>query len=60
MRYADTEHVRREIAYAYQVLERRRDWHLVDVTTKSIEEATSEVVTLLGHSFEHHDQFIID
>jgi regulator of PEP synthase PpsR (kinase-PPPase family) len=55
IKYADLEHVRREITYAYQLYERRRDWPLVDVTTKSIEEAASEVVTLLGHSFEHHD-----
>lgn len=48
--YADLEHVRKEIAFAYQVFERRRDWPLVDVTAKPIEEAAAEVVTLLGKS----------
>jgi hypothetical protein len=53
--YADLEYVRQETVYAYQLFERRRDWPLVDVTTKSIEEAAAEVVALLGHSFEHPD-----
>lgn len=48
--YADLEHVRKEMEYAFQVFERRKDWPLVDVTTKSIEEAATEVVTLLGRS----------
>jgi regulator of PEP synthase PpsR (kinase-PPPase family) len=34
--------------YAFQIFERRKDWPLVDVTTKSIEEAATEVVALLG------------
>jgi regulator of PEP synthase PpsR (kinase-PPPase family) len=53
--YADLDHVRKEMTFAYHVFERRRDWPLVDVTTKSIEEAAAEVVTLLGHSVEHRD-----
>ena len=53
--YADLDHVREEMAFAYHVFERRRDWPLVDVTTKSIEEAAAEVVALLGHSVEHRD-----
>lgn len=46
--YADLEHIRREVAYSYEIFERRRDWPLVDVTVKPIEEAASEIVTLLG------------
>lgn len=53
--YADLDHVRKEMTYAYQIFDRRRDWPLVDVTTKSIEEAAAEVVALLGHSVEHRD-----
>jgi len=51
--YADIEHIRQEIAYAYQIFERRRDWPLVDVTTKPIEEAATEVVALLGHAYHN-------
>ncbi len=51
--YADMEHVRKEVAYAYEIFDRRRDWPLVDVTTKPIEETAAEVVALLGHSFEN-------
>ena len=54
--YADLDHVRKETAYAYEVLERRRDWPLVDVTSKPIEEAASEVVTLLGKSFRDRNR----
>ena len=46
--YADLEHVRREVTYAYHVYERRRDWPLVDVTFKPIEEAAAEVIALVG------------
>jgi regulator of PEP synthase PpsR (kinase-PPPase family) len=46
--YADLEYINREMAYAYEVFERRRDWPLVDVTTKPIEESAAEVVSLLG------------
>jgi regulator of PEP synthase PpsR (kinase-PPPase family) len=47
LRYADLEHIRKEVAYAYQIFERRRDWPLLDVTSKPVEETASEVVTLL-------------
>ena len=57
--YANLEHIRKEITYAYQIFERRRDWPIVDVTNKSIEEAAAEVVALLGHSFEHRDRLEI-
>jgi len=46
--YADIDYVRREIAYAYKIFDRRRDWPLVDVTSKPLEEAASEVVALTG------------
>jgi regulator of PEP synthase PpsR (kinase-PPPase family) len=46
--YADLDYIRQEITYAYQLFERRKDWPLVDVTAKSIEEAAAEVVSLVG------------
>jgi [pyruvate, water dikinase]-phosphate phosphotransferase / [pyruvate, water dikinase] kinase len=46
--YADFDYIQKEIAYAYQVFERRRDWPLVDVTAKPVEETAAEVVALLG------------
>ncbi len=46
--YANLEHINQEVAYAYHVFERRRDWPLVDVTTKPIEETAAEVVSLIG------------
>jgi regulator of PEP synthase PpsR (kinase-PPPase family) len=46
--YADLEHIRQEVTYAYQIYERRRDWPLVDVTSKPIEEAAAEVLALIG------------
>jgi len=48
--YADLEFIRQEVAYAYQIFERRRDWPLVDVTVKPSEEAAAEVVALVGRS----------
>jgi hypothetical protein len=45
--YADAEYIHKEITYAYHLFERRRDWPLVDVTAKPIEEAAAEVVTLV-------------
>jgi len=48
--YADLEHIHKELDYAFRLFERRRDWPLVDVTTKSIEEAATEIVVLLGKS----------
>jgi regulator of PEP synthase PpsR (kinase-PPPase family) len=46
--YADLEHIKEETAYAYRIFDRRRDWPLVDVTTKPIEETAAEVVALIG------------
>jgi len=50
--YADLDYIRKEIEYAYEIFDRRRDWPLVDVSAKSIEEAAVEVVTLLGHTID--------
>jgi len=48
--YADMDYIRREVSYAYKIFERRRDWPLVDVTSKPLEEAAAEVVTLISGS----------
>jgi regulator of PEP synthase PpsR (kinase-PPPase family) len=48
MGYADLEYIKQEVAYAYELFEKRRDWPLVDVTTKPIEETAAEVVALVG------------
>lgn len=50
--YADLDHISQEAAYAYQIFERRRDWPLVDVTAKPIEETAAEVIALLGRSID--------
>jgi len=50
--YADIEHIRREVAYAYSLFERRRHWALIDVTAKPIEEAAAEIITLLRPSIQ--------
>ena len=50
--YAELEHIHQEMDYAFRLIERRRDWPLVDVTTKTIEEAAAEVVVLLGRSID--------
>ena len=57
--YADLEHIRSEVTYAYHLFERRRDWPLVDVTAKPIEEAASEVVTLLKGTSAREEQLSI-
>jgi len=46
--YADLDHIRQEVTYAYHIFERRRDWPLIDVTSKPIEEAAAEVLALVG------------
>jgi [pyruvate, water dikinase]-phosphate phosphotransferase / [pyruvate, water dikinase] kinase len=48
--YADLDHVRKEITYAYEIFDQRRDWPIVDVTTKPIEESAAEVVSLIGYA----------
>ena len=42
------DYIKREVTYAYKVFERRKDWPLVDVTSKPIEETAAEVVSLIG------------
>lgn len=54
--YADLAGVRREVAYAYELLERRPDWPIVDMTAKSIEEAATEIVNLIGKRGEPTDR----
>ena len=46
--YADLEFVRREVANAYELLGRRPDWPIIDMTAKPIEEAAAEIVNLVG------------
>ncbi len=46
--YANIEYVRQELAYAYEIFDKRRDWPIVDVTNKSIEEAATEIISLIG------------
>jgi regulator of PEP synthase PpsR (kinase-PPPase family) len=45
--YADLETVRREMTYAYEIFDKRRDWPLLDMTAKPIEEAASEIVAIV-------------
>lgn len=51
-RYADLDFVNQELAYSYQIFDRRRDWPLIDVTHKPIEEAASEILSLLGKTIQ--------
>lgn len=48
--YADLDTIRKELAYAFEVFHRRRDWRVVDVSHKSIEEVASEVLTITGRA----------
>ena len=54
--YADLEYISQEAAYAYQIFDRRRDWPLVDVTAKPIEETAAEVISLLGRSSQDKEE----
>jgi regulator of PEP synthase PpsR (kinase-PPPase family) len=45
--YADLETVRREVTYAYELFDRRRDWPLLDMTAKPIEEAAAEIIAIV-------------
>jgi hypothetical protein len=56
--YADMDYIRKELAFAYNIFERRRDWPLVDVSAKPIEEAATEVVTLVGKSRKSEDGLV--
>ena len=46
-KYADLEYVRRELLYAQQIFHRQPRWQHINVTSKSIEEISSEIVALL-------------
>jgi len=45
--YADIETIRREMMHAYQIYDQHRDWPLIDVTAKPIEEAASEIIAIV-------------
>jgi regulator of PEP synthase PpsR (kinase-PPPase family) len=45
--YADLDTVRREVMYAYEIFDQRRDWPLLDMTAKPIEEAAAEIITIV-------------
>lgn len=51
-RYANLEYIHQELTYAYQIFESRKDWPLVDVSLKPIEEAASEILLLLGKTLQ--------
>jgi regulator of PEP synthase PpsR (kinase-PPPase family) len=57
--YANLEHVRQEIAYAYTLIDRRKDWPVVDVTSKPVEETASEVLALLGKPSHHQAHSVL-
>jgi regulator of PEP synthase PpsR (kinase-PPPase family) len=48
LNYANLDFVRREVTYAYELIGRRPDWPIVDMTSKPIEEAAQEIVSLVG------------
>ncbi len=45
--YADLETIRKEVVHAYQIFDQHRDWPLLDVTAKPIEEAAAEIITIV-------------
>ena len=45
--YADLESVRKEMIYAYELFDKRRDWPLLDMTAKPIEEAAAEIIAIV-------------
>jgi regulator of PEP synthase PpsR (kinase-PPPase family) len=45
--YADLDTVRKEMTYAYELYDKRRDWPLLDMTAKPIEEAAAEIVSIV-------------
>lgn len=47
MGYADIETVRQEVVYAYELYDRRRDWPIIDMTAKPIEEAAAEIMSIV-------------
>ncbi len=45
--YADLSYVERELSYAYDIFSKRKNWPIVDVTVKTIEETATEVISLI-------------
>lgn len=50
----DINQAQREVAYSYEVFDKRHDWPLVDVITKPIEETAAKVVAIIGWFNEAH------
>jgi regulator of PEP synthase PpsR (kinase-PPPase family) len=50
--YADPDFVRREVHWARGVFTQKSKWRVIDVTNKSIEEISSEILLLKGGEFE--------
>jgi regulator of PEP synthase PpsR (kinase-PPPase family) len=48
--YADMDTIRKELAFAYEIFDRRPSWPVVDVTNKSIEEVASEILAVTGRT----------
>jgi [pyruvate, water dikinase]-phosphate phosphotransferase / [pyruvate, water dikinase] kinase len=46
--YADFDHVRKEILYANKIYKTHPQWRLIKVTSKPIEEITSEILAIKG------------
>jgi regulator of PEP synthase PpsR (kinase-PPPase family) len=46
--YANPDFVRREVEYALSIFRSQREWPVVDVTDKPIEEIVSEILVLVG------------
>jgi regulator of PEP synthase PpsR (kinase-PPPase family) len=45
--YADIKTVRKEMTYAFELFDRRRDWPMLDMTAKPIEEAAAEIIAII-------------
>lgn len=50
--YADPAFVRREVQWARELFSRQSKWRVIDVTNKSIEEISSEIILLKGRDGE--------
>lgn len=45
--YADLDYVREDLRHAQEIFQQRKEWRIIDVTGKAIEETANEVVQLL-------------
>ncbi|MDW7681376.1 MAG: kinase/pyrophosphorylase, partial [bacterium] len=45
--YADFEHVRQELNYAYGIFQKHSGWSVIKVTNKPIEEIASQILAIL-------------